>query len=353
MGKKTSNNPKTAKPVPKSTPAKAPKRKHEDISETHSVEQIQQLEQSIKSDKQNSNNLVELLKYLDTPKEQELFTEAENALLRLFKHFFAVGEIEILSSTQLRQKEESLGVKQYKKWLYARYKSFREKVLAYEDAEHAIDILMQLTQLEVNSVPVLQDDARELEKCAAITSQETLGALLEHFCFTNASPLDALEHFRDAYVHRFHDVRYFSLEILTSLMKQYSFTESNVTSICRNILTVMHQLPPTFTNNYRFFFTQEEPAQKKKSDKQNSQLLHDNKNYKKSFSKFWLSFLQIGKMPLIVYQLVLKDMDNHIIPQFENPFLLNDFISASFNKGGLVALLSIKSLFTLITKYNM
>jgi hypothetical protein len=51
--------------------------------------------------------------------------------------------------------------------------------------------------------------------------------------------------------------------------------------------------------------------------------------------------------------LVLLKMSKEIIPNFENPFLLNDFISASFDKGGEIAVFSMDSLFTLITKYNL
>lgn len=59
-------------------------------------------------------------------------------------------------------------------------------------------------------------------------------------------------------------------------------------------------------------------------------------------------------------------MSKMIIPNFEDPFLLSDFITASFNrgmnyirwkllmiKGGDIAMLSIQALFLLITKYNM
>lgn len=54
-----------------------------------------------------------------------------------------------------------------------------------------------------------------------------------------------------------------------------------------------------------------------------------------------------------MYQQVLLRMDEYIIKHMDNPFLLNDFITSSFNSGGYIALLSIKSIFVLMTKYNL
>jgi U3 small nucleolar RNA-associated protein 19 len=46
-------------------------------------------------------------------------------------------------------------------------------------------------------------------------------------------------------------------------------------------------------------------------------------------------------------------MNKSIIPLLENPFLLNDFITQSFSKGGDLAVLSMDSLYTLIIRYNL
>lgn len=72
-----------------------------------------------------------------------------------------------------------------------------------------------------------------------------------------------------------------------------------------------------------------------------------------AFTNFWLAFLQLPEMTKSIYEKILRKMSEEIIPQFEDPFLLNDFISNSFDQGGLVALLSVKSLFILISEYNL
>lgn len=46
-------------------------------------------------------------------------------------------------------------------------------------------------------------------------------------------------------------------------------------------------------------------------------------------------------------------MDTRILPHFESPLSLADFLINSYRIGGSVSLLSLSSLFLLITKYNL
>ncbi|EFC46199.1 predicted protein [Naegleria gruberi] len=97
--------------------------------------------------------------------------------------------------------------------------------------------------------------------------------------------------------------------------------------------------------------SEEKDEEMKDEDKENNLL--DPDVHINAYTNFWLAFLQIPEMTRSVYEKVLRKMSTEIIPQFEDPFLLNDFISNSFDQGGLVALLSVKSLFILITEYNL
>lgn len=46
-------------------------------------------------------------------------------------------------------------------------------------------------------------------------------------------------------------------------------------------------------------------------------------------------------------------MDSKILPHFRSPLALADFLISSYRIGGSVSLLSLSSLFLLITKYNL
>lgn len=53
------------------------------------------------------------------------------------------------------------------------------------------------------------------------------------------------------------------------------------------------------------------------------------------------------------YKKVLAVMDSQILPHYKDPLSLADFLISCYNLGGSVALLSLSSLFLLMTKYNL
>jgi hypothetical protein len=125
-------------------------------------------------------------------------------------------------------------------------------------------------------------------------------------------------------------------------------------NFCKNLILVTDKTE--IPSKFQFLIlqnSQQEMDQKKRKLTNSKHELENSSEYKKAFQEFWISFLQIKDMPLMIYHLVLLKMSKEIIPNFENPFLLNDFISASFDKGGEIAVFSMDSLFTLITKYNL
>jgi len=68
----------------------------------------------------------------------------------------------------------------------------------------------------------------------------------------------------------------------------------------------------------------------------------------------WLSFLdQKFWFSPEVYKRVLLSMDQDIFPNVSSPLRFADFLTASFNLGGIIGLLALTGLFTLMTKYNL
>ncbi|KAJ3615942.1 hypothetical protein Zmor_012178 [Zophobas morio] len=74
--------------------------------------------------------------------------------------------------------------------------------------------------------------------------------------------------------------------------------------------------------------------------------------HRKVFSHFWLSFLR-QLLPLRVYKRVLLMLEKSIIPFLNKPRLLIDFLTESYDKGGVYSLLSLSGLYVLITKYDL
>lgn len=136
------------------------------------------------------------------------------------------------------------------------------------------------------------------------------------------------------------------------MIENYKKKKSQLSKIdfCKNILAITENIFLSLKGKFYCFSAPEKDSKKRTHS---SSYLQDQVEYKKVFSNLWLAFLQMPDLPEEIYQLILLKMNQTIIPYFDNPFLLNDFISQSFSKGGEIAVLSMDSLFTLITKYNL
>lgn len=82
------------------------------------------------------------------------------------------------------------------------------------------------------------------------------------------------------------------------------------------------------------------------------QQLLDYYSYRKVYSKLWLTLLTI---PLTVTQhkLILKHIPENVLPIMTQPILLADYLTISYDQGGLVSVLALESLLQLIVQYNL
>lgn len=75
-------------------------------------------------------------------------------------------------------------------------------------------------------------------------------------------------------------------------------------------------------------------------------------SYKNVFSKAWLALLA---MPLTnaQHKIVLKHLPENVIGNLSQPLLLSDYMTQSYDQGGVVAVLALESLFQLIVTHNL
>ena len=75
-------------------------------------------------------------------------------------------------------------------------------------------------------------------------------------------------------------------------------------------------------------------------------------SYKNVFSKAWLALLA---MPLTnaQHKIVLKHLPENVIGNLSQPLLLSDYMTQSYEQGGVVAVLALESLFQLIVTHNL
>ncbi|CAN0881056.1 Protein NUCLEOLAR COMPLEX ASSOCIATED 4 [Linum grandiflorum] len=76
------------------------------------------------------------------------------------------------------------------------------------------------------------------------------------------------------------------------------------------------------------------------------------KKMKFKFTKAWISFLKLA-LPLDVYKEVLATMHQAVMPNMTNPLMLCDFLTRSYDIGGVVSVMALSSLFILMTKHGL
>ncbi|XP_048336602.2 protein NUCLEOLAR COMPLEX ASSOCIATED 4 isoform X1 [Ziziphus jujuba] len=76
------------------------------------------------------------------------------------------------------------------------------------------------------------------------------------------------------------------------------------------------------------------------------------KRIKLKFTKAWISFLRLP-LPLDVYKEVLVSLHQAVIPYLSNPIMLCDFLTRSYDIGGVISVMALSSLFILMTQHGL
>ncbi|OQR94738.1 nucleolar complex protein 4 [Achlya hypogyna] len=91
------------------------------------------------------------------------------------------------------------------------------------------------------------------------------------------------------------------------------------------------------------------PAQGSGKSKNTS--LYNPREHQRAFSACWIALLK-HQLPEESYKAVLAKLPNEVMPYLVNPILLADFLTDSYNVGGITSLLALNSLFLLIQQFN-
>ncbi|CAD6234425.1 unnamed protein product [Miscanthus lutarioriparius] len=76
------------------------------------------------------------------------------------------------------------------------------------------------------------------------------------------------------------------------------------------------------------------------------------KKLKLKFTKAWLSFLKLP-LSLDVYKEVLASIHQNVIPSMSNPSILCDFLTRSYDIGGVISVMALSGLFILMTQHGL
>ncbi|XVE49605.1 hypothetical protein DITRI_Ditri01bG0095400 [Diplodiscus trichospermus] len=93
----------------------------------------------------------------------------------------------------------------------------------------------------------------------------------------------------------------------------------------------------------------------RKTEKRNTDVLSPAtiaKKMKLKFTKAWISFLRLP-MPVNIYKEVLATLHQTVIPYLSNPIILCDFLTRSYDIGGVISVMALSSLFILVTQHGL
>lgn len=161
----------------------------------------------------------------------------------------------------------------------------------------------------------------------------------------------------------FWDLRYFILKYL--LIDFYKKNHINET-ILENVLNIFVVMPglvkdeekpnaepdnntetsSNFADNGQKLF-----ALKKENLAENSKITQQD-IHRKLFNDCFVNFLKNQLSPKLYKKLLIK-LPEKLIPKMTNPLMLADFLTQSYNSGGLISVLALNSLFILINNYNL
>lgn len=83
-----------------------------------------------------------------------------------------------------------------------------------------------------------------------------------------------------------------------------------------------------------------------------SMSLRSAKEHFRAVSNCWLAFLRLP-LSVSLYKAVLVRVHEHIIPQLVSPLDLADFLTDSYNVGGVISILALNGLFILVTQHEL
>lgn len=283
--------------------------------------------EKILQSKKNANMILELEKSLLSDEEDDILSSMD-AYQELFIQLYDRNMIQLSSNLDVNEEK-------YRLWLIERKNDFVANLLTYLNYENekiqekSLEILLTLVRLE-GSNKETWDYPKEL-------FDKIVNVLL--------SPhID-----KEMNIHKFQGYMQYD-DILI-----YSLTATV------DILNKMEEVTDIFLVNIFYLLNSINYPKKFQTDTPNTFLSQNNlktpyflkkKLLCELFSDAWYRYLKF-QLPMPILKKVLLILHKKVIPHLQNPCLLTDFLTDSYNQKGVMSLLSLNSLYFLMDKYNV
>lgn len=309
------------------------------------VSSIAALESSILSSSLQSNGLLSLVSFIESPCKPNTLKAHQEALQtihRIFSHFSSLTQFYLISPP------DAPAPSAFATWLAQLFKRYTKTLWAFlrgEETSLALLASRALTawmSIEYSQLCASrpQADPPALVGHYALASPSLMLATMmrEILDMTNMSEQLRIEIFHNFFL-KFDDLRLYGLKYFLKATED-EFTHKQLSEAGLIFLTAFSSVGSRITGN-SFFYT--DPAADKSVLKDR---LH------RTLSDCWLAYLRL-KHGVPAYKAILGAMNDTIFPAVTSPLLLADFLSDSYRIGGVVSLLSLASIFTLISQYNL
>ncbi|MED6209343.1 hypothetical protein PIB30_053703 [Stylosanthes scabra] len=362
-------------------PNKTKKNKNKNKKGRYGVAELKTLGNDLLSSASNINNLPLLLKFVTPSSPPHHLLES---LLSL--HSFFLPLLPTLPSSS--RAADAKGAQDQSQFIYNTWLRSKFDELVNSLVE-VLSSPRQQQQEEEAVKEVVLDTLMEFVKVA--NGGRFHSAIYHRFLHSIVHSESSLEFLVDllaAKYFKYIDVRYFTLVSLKNLATTLegrdpsddksesadgvdaSQLSSSTERVIHNIYYTISRVPPLAnsdnTSDFEMWSTSEnenkQPSRDVNADdKQLKPEKHDNnvlsaakiaKKMKLKFTQAWLSFLRLP-LPLDVYKEVLVNLHQAVIPHLSNPIMLCDFLTKSYDIGGVVSVMALSSLFILMTQYGL
>jgi U3 small nucleolar RNA-associated protein 19 len=294
--------------------------------------EILQLETQILESRKHYNNIATLLQLARQPEaENEAPILAVVALCRVFSRLLATGD---MVKSKGMGEAEALIVS----WLKGRYQEYKDVLLndflrseALPKQSVALTLLMRLVKVEATA----QKDHN--------VKNGPLPRLIEALLLL---PLDDpnRDEFADKYFKQFDDIRFHTFETVRSVLDTDLElpTKRLVASNGLALLSTLDKVPKSQADIQNFYI----PTQPSKSP------ALPLRTYKDRAQEAWLATMRAG-LNKEQRKSILTAFSYQIAPWFQQPEMLMDFLTDSYNVGGATSLLALSGLYYLIAEKNL
>lgn len=296
----------------------------------------------IVEDRSKINALLVLVNIFESEQEYELLQVSSEAIFKVLKLMIEetafrpgrpVAVIEGDSSSQLSV------------WLNAVYEKYLQRCLALL-GDRALEEIGFNSVIQIFRLLSFGSDAEFAFPTGLLTT------LMEAIIAKDASETGLYDLF-DESVNSYRDIRYYSLRVIARLAKKVRETEASAdtSATYKRLFKILSEI------------VMETDAEIESGEAEVNPMLIETtlpaavsatKAHLQEFSACWLEFIQgISTHAPELHRSILLIINERVIPYMTKPTLLSDYLTDSYNAGGLVSLLALNGLFTLMHKHNL